>query len=60
MIPWTEVTTGIIATIELKSIFENSSRILGYNLWERFKKRVWKDKLEELDEELRDGKKDEI
>ena len=43
-IPWIDVTTGIIATVEVKSIFENSSVILGYNLWEKIKKAIWKDK----------------
>jgi hypothetical protein len=43
-IPWIDVTTGIIATVEVKSIFENSSIILGYNLWEKIKKAIWKDK----------------
>jgi len=43
-IPWTKVTTGIIATIEVKSNFENISIILGYDLWSRIKKAIWKDK----------------
>ena len=43
-IPWTKVTTGIIATIEVKSNFENISMILGYDLWSRLKKAIWKDK----------------
>jgi hypothetical protein len=43
-IPWIDVTAGIIATVEVKSIFENSSLILGYNLWEKIKKAIWKDK----------------
>ncbi len=43
-IPWTKVTTGIIATIEVKSNFENISIILGYDLWSRIKKSIWKDK----------------
>ena len=45
-IPWVDVTTGIIATVEVKSIFENSSVILGYNLWQKIKKAIWKDKEE--------------
>jgi len=43
-IPWIDVTAGIIATVEVKSIFENSSVILGYNLWQKIKKAIWKDK----------------
>jgi len=45
-IPWTKVTSGIIATIEIKSIFENISEILGYDLWTRIKERMWKDKVD--------------
>jgi hypothetical protein len=49
-IPWTDVTAGIIATVEIKSIFEKMGLILGFNLWSRIKKAIWKDKLEdELD-----------
>jgi hypothetical protein len=44
LIPWVEVTTGIIATIEIKSIFEKMSILLGYDLWDRVKKAIWKDK----------------
>lgn len=44
-IPWIDVTTGIIATVEVKSIFENSSLILGYDLWQKIKKAIWKDKV---------------
>lgn len=46
-IPWTKVTSGIIATIEIKSIFENISDVLGYDLWKRIKERMWKDKVED-------------
>jgi len=47
LIPWVDVTLGILATIEVKSIFENVSIILGYDLWKRVKKALWKDKLED-------------
>lgn len=43
-IPWIDVTAGIIATVEVKSIFENMSLILGFNLWKRIKQAIWKDK----------------
>ena len=43
-IPWIDVTAGILAVIEVKSIFENMSLILGFDLWERIKKQLWKDK----------------
>lgn len=46
-IPWTDVTLGILATVEIKSIFENASIILGFNLWERIKKVLWKDKIDD-------------
>lgn len=45
-IPWEKVTSGIIATVEIKSIFENISEILGYDLWKRIKDRMWKDKID--------------
>lgn len=43
-IPWVDVTAGIIAVVEVKSIFENISIILGFDLWTRVKKAIWKDK----------------
>jgi len=43
-IPWIDVTAGIIATIEVKSIFENISLLLGFNLWQRVKESLWKPK----------------
>jgi len=44
-IPWTDVTAGILAVIEVKSIFENISLILGFDLWDKLKKQLWKDKV---------------
>jgi hypothetical protein len=46
-IPWQKVTTGIVATVEVKSIFENMNILLGFDLWDRIKKAIWKDKEEE-------------
>lgn len=46
-IPWIKVTSGILAMIEVRSIFENIGEILGYNLWERIKKAIWKHKQED-------------
>ncbi len=46
-IPWTDVTAGIIATVEVKSIFEKISLLLGFDLWQRVKKALWKDKQDE-------------
>jgi hypothetical protein len=43
-IPWLKVTTGIVATVEIKSIFEKMNMLLGYDLWSRIKKAIWKDK----------------
>jgi len=43
-IPWTDVTAGIIATVEVKSIFEKISLLLGFDLWQKVKKVLWKDK----------------
>jgi hypothetical protein len=46
-IPWVEVTSGIIAVVEIKSIFENISLILGFDLWQRVKETIWKDREKE-------------
>jgi len=46
-IPWTKVTSGIVATVEVKSIFEKMNLLLGFDLWDRIKKAIWKDKEEE-------------
>lgn len=43
-IPWISVTMGALATVEMKSIFENITKILGFKLWQAIKKAVWKDK----------------
>lgn len=45
-IPWVKVTTGIVATVEIKSIFEKMNLLLGFDLWDRIKKAIWKDKVE--------------
>lgn len=45
-IPWADVTAGILAVVEVKSIFENMSVLLGFDLWDRVKKAIWKDKEE--------------
>ena len=46
-IPWIRVTSGILAMIEIRSIFENIGKILGYDLWDRVKKAIWKHKQED-------------
>lgn len=43
-IPWIDVTAGILAMIEVKSIFENISEVLGFDLWSKIKKQIWKEK----------------
>lgn len=43
-IPWVKVTSGIIATVEVKSIFEKMNLLLGFDLWDRIKKAIWKEK----------------
>ena len=43
-IPWIQVTSGIIAIVEVKSIFENISLILGFDLWSRIKEAIWKER----------------
>lgn len=47
LLPITEVVMGILATVEIKSIFEKISSLLGFDLWDRIKKVLWKDKVEE-------------
>lgn len=51
-IPILSVTTGIIATVEVKSIFENMSILLGFDLWSKIKSQLWKPKDEEDKEKL--------
>lgn len=46
-LPIMYVTMGIIATVEIKSVFENIGVILGYDLWQRVKDAIWKDKKED-------------
>lgn len=46
-VPWVEVTLGILAVVEVKSVFENISKVLGFDLWSRVKKVIWKDKEDE-------------
>ena len=45
-IPFVKVTLGILATVEVKSIFENISKLLGFDLWDRIREKIWKDKKE--------------
>ena len=47
-IPFIKVTTGIVATVEVKSIYEKISLLLGFDLWQKIKKVLWKDKIEDL------------
>jgi hypothetical protein len=44
VLPWIQVTSGIIAIVEVKSVFENMSIILGYDLWEKIKLVLWKER----------------
>lgn len=47
LIPMTEVVMGILASVEIKSIFEKISSILGFDLWHRIKESLWKPKEKE-------------
>jgi phage-related holin len=47
LVPMTEVSMGILASVEVKSILEKISSILGFDLWDRIKKALWKDKTED-------------
>lgn len=42
--PFVKVTLGILATIEVKSVFENISGLLGFDLWDKIREKIWKDK----------------
>jgi len=48
-IPWIDVTAGILAVVEIKSVFENIGEILGFNLWQRIKEKIWPDKIDNED-----------
>lgn len=43
-IPWVSVTMGVLATVEIKSIFENMTKILGFPFLTMIKKAIWKSK----------------
>jgi len=43
-VPWIDVTAGILAGLEIKSVFENIGDILGYNLWKRIAEKIFPDK----------------
>jgi len=47
LVPMTEVAMGILASVEVKSIMEKISSILGFDLWDKMKKVMWKDKIED-------------
>lgn len=53
-IPWIDITAGIVAIVEVKSIFEKIGMLLGFDLWAKVKKAIWKDK--EIDVEEDAGK----
>lgn len=40
-IPWVSVSTGIIATVEVRSVYDNISKVFGYDLWVRVKEAIW-------------------
>lgn len=46
-IPWQKVTSGIVATVEIKSIFEKMNLLLGFDLWHKIKSALWRDKRDE-------------
>jgi uncharacterized membrane protein HdeD (DUF308 family) len=45
-IPWVKLATSAIATIEIKSLYENASTILGIDLWKYVKNIMDKNKPE--------------
>ena len=47
-LPIIKVTTGIIATVEVKSIYEKISLLLGFDLWHKVKAAIWKEKANDI------------
>jgi hypothetical protein len=41
-IPWVRVSTGLLAAVEVKSIYENISVILGFDIWNKFQDTIVK------------------
>jgi len=42
-IPWIDITAGALAMIEVRSIFENAGKLLGFSIWDRVKKAIDKE-----------------
>jgi hypothetical protein len=47
VIPWIDITAGALAMVEVRSIFENVGKLLGYDLWTKIKDTILKDQLGE-------------
>jgi hypothetical protein len=41
-VPWVKVSTGLLAAVEVKSIYENASIILGFDIWNKFQDKIIK------------------
>lgn len=54
-IPWIDITAGIVAVVEVKSIFEKIGMLLGFNLWKKVKEAIWKDRVELDHKEVKDA-----
>jgi len=47
VIPWIDITAGALAMIEVRSIFENIGKLLGFNFWQKIKQAIIKHQIEE-------------
>lgn len=41
-IPWVRVASGLLAAVEVKSIYENTSVVLGFDIWNKFQDKIVK------------------
>jgi hypothetical protein len=48
-IPWVKVSTGLLAAVEVKSIYENISVVLGFDIWNKFQDTIIKIRKEDKD-----------
>jgi hypothetical protein len=48
-IPWIRVSTGLLAAVEVKSIYENISVVLGFDIWNKFQDTIVKLRKEDKD-----------
>jgi len=49
-IPWVKVSSGLLAVVEVKSIYENISVVLGFDIWNKFQDVIVKIRKEDAGE----------